>query len=408
MKKKSTRWMKALGFAALASCMVFTTSAGVFAADTATSTSESEDANRVISDGLEMSTSYPGVSAKPGSTVSFDLDFANGGSGELVSLSSSGVPDGATGYFQGGGNTISNVYVKNGQNSALATFSVDLPEDLAEGTYTITLTAQGETSSDTLDLALNVSQEDLGASTLTADYDSQEGTSDGTFTFNTTLQNNSTSDQSYSLSAESPDGWTTTFTPSGESNNVSSVDVKGGSTSSVTVTVTPKKDADAGDYEIPITAKSANETLNLTLKVKITGTYSLSLTTQDQTLSFNAKANKKTAVVIDVVNNSNLPLTNINLTASAPTDWTVEFSESTIDSLEAGKTKEVTAYVTPSQSSISGDYAVTMTASATETSSDQQFRVTVQTQTVWGVVGVVVIIAIAAALVAVFRKFGRH
>ena len=388
MKKKSTRWMKALGFAALASCMVFTTSAGVFAADTASSTSESEDANRVLSDGLEMSTAYPGVSAKPGSTVSFDLDFANGGSGELVSLSSSGVPDGATGYFQGGGNTISNVYVKNGQN--------------------ITLTAQGETSSDTLDLTLNVSQEDLGASTLTADYDSQEGTSDGTFTFNTTLQNNSTSDQSYSLSAESPDGWTTTFTPSGESNNVSSVDVKGGSTSSVTVTVTPKKDADAGDYEIPVTAKSANETLNLKLKVKITGTYSLSLTTQDQTLSFNAKANKKTAVVIDVVNNSNLPLTNINLTASAPTDWTVEFSESTIDSLEAGKTKEVTAYVTPSQSSISGDYAVTMTASAKETSSDQQFRVTVQTQTVWGVVGVVVIIAIAAALVAVFRKFGRH
>ena len=112
--------------------------------------------------------------------------------------------------------------------------------------------------------------------------------------------------------------------------------------------------------------------------------------------------------MIDVVNNSNLPLTNINLTASAPTDWTVEFSESTIDSLEAGKTKEVTAYVTPSQSSISGDYAVTMTASAKETSSDQQFRVTVQTQTVWGVAGVVVIIAIAAALVAVFKKFGRH
>ena len=104
------------------------------------------------------------------------------------------------------------------------------------------------------------------------------------------------------------------------------------------------------------------------LKVTITGKYSVSMTTQNETLSFNAKANKKTAVVLDVTNNGNVALTDINLTASAPTDWTVEFSESSIDSLDAGTTKEVTAYVTPSQSAISGDYVVNMTATAKETS----------------------------------------
>ena len=62
------------------------------------------------------------------------------------------------------------------------------------------------------------------------------------------------------------------------------------------------------------------------LKVTITGKYSVSMTTQNETLSFNAKANKKTAVVLDVTNNGNVALTDINLTASAPTDWTVEFS----------------------------------------------------------------------------------
>ena len=49
-----------------------------------------------------------------------------------------------------------------------------------------------------------------------------------------------------------------------------------------------------------------------------------------------------------------------------------------------------------------------MTASASETSNSSSFRVTVETQTVWGIVGIVIIAAIFACLYEVFRKFGRH
>lgn len=362
----------------------------------------------VISSGLTMSTSYPGISVKAGDSISFTLDFTNSGSGELANLSTSSLPDGFEGYFQGNGHTVSSVYVKNGESDGLLTYTVNVPDTASDGDYKITLYAKGSSRSAALTLNLNVSELDLGASTLTSDYQEQEGASGTTFKFSSTLNNNSTEDQSYALSADAPDGWNVSYTASDGSTSVSAIDVDGASSSAFTITVTPPDNVDAGDYTIPITAASANESLSMDLKVTITGKYSISMTTQNETLSFDAKANKKTAVVLDVTNNGNVALTDINLTASAPTDWTVEFSESSIDSLDAGATKEVTAYVTPAQSSISGDYVVNMTATAKETSNTANFRVTVETQTVWGVVGIVIIVAIFACLYEVFRKFGRH
>lgn len=361
----------------------------------------------VISSGLTMSTSYPGISVKAGDSISFTLDFTNSGSGELADLSTSSLPDGFEGYFQGNGHTVSSVYVKNGESDGLLTYTVNVPDTATDGDYKITLYAKGSRST-SLTLNLNVSELDLGASTLTSDYQEQEGASGTSFKFSSTLNNNSTEDQSYALSADAPDGWNVAYTASDGSTSVSAIDADGASSTAFTITVTPPDNVDAGDYTIPITASSANETLTMDLKVTITGKYSVSMTTQNETLSFDAKANKKTAVVLDVTNNGNVALTDINLTASAPTDWTVEFSESSIASLDAGATKEVTAYVTPSQSAISGDYVVNMTASAKETSNTANFRVTVETQTVWGVVGIVIIVAIFACLYEVFRKFGRH
>lgn len=361
-----------------------------------------------VASGFVMSTDYPGISVKAGNSVSFSIDFSNSGSGELTTLSTSALPEGFEGYFQGSSHTVSEAYVQNGYNEGLLTYVVNIPDDASDGEYKITLYAKGTSKSASLTLTLNVAELNLGASTITTDYEDQEGASGTSFSFSSTLTNNSTEEQSYAMSADAPDGWTVTYTASDGSTSVSAIDVDGASSSDFTIKVTPADNAAAGEYVIPVTASSANETLDMELKVTITGKYSLSLLTQNETLSFNAKANKKTSVVLQIKNDGNVDLSDINLTASTPTDWTVEFSESTIDSLAAGATKEVTAYVTPAQTAISGDYVVSMTASAAETSNTSTFRVTVETQTVWGIVGVVIIVAIFACLYEVFRKFGRH
>ena len=403
--KKVAKPFLTLGLAALLAVTLFT--APVMTAKAASSDSSSET-TVVAGSGLTMSTDYPGVSVQAGNSVSFSLDFANGNSAQMVELSSKSSNDAITGYFQGGSNTVSSVYVKNGMNDGLVTYSVTVPDDTKDGTYTIDLTAKGESNTSTLRLTLNVSEVNLGASTMKSDYEEQEGSSSTSFTFNTTITNNALDTQSYSLSADAPDGWTVTFTPSDGSSAVSSIDIDGTSSKTMTVSVKPAEGVTADTYPITINAKSAKENLSEDLTVTITGDYTMTLATQNQTLSFNAKANKATNVVLELTNTGNVAINNINLTASTPTDWTVEFDQSTIDTLAAGDTKTITATVTPSNSAISGDYEVDITAKGDEDSQTTQFRVTVQTQTSWGIIGIIIIVAIILALVGVFKKFGRH
>ena len=111
---------------------------------------------------------------------------------------------------------------------------------------------------------------------------------------------------------------------------------------------------------------------------------------------------------MNVVNAGNIDLQNVTLTTSAPSGWTVDFSEASIPTLAAGETHQVTMYVTPSKEAMAGDYAMTVSAATDDTSIDQSFRVTVKTSTLWGVVGVCLIVIVVMAISEVFHKYGRH
>ena len=113
-------------------------------------------------------------------------------------------------------------------------------------------------------------------------------------------------------------------------------------------------------------------------------------------------------MTLSITNNSNVAVENVNLTASAPTDWNVSFDTPTIDVIEAGATVEATAHVTPSSQALTGDYVVTMNAGSSETSDSAEFRVTVKTSVLWGVVAVAVIAALLAGIGWVFRRYGRR
>lgn len=360
--------------------------------------------------GLELSTTYPGISVSAGEELTFSLDLSNASaSGCNVAPTATSLPEGWQGYFTGNGGQISHVYAKSGENTAVANFNVTVPSDAQQGTYEITLNASGGGMSSNLVLELSIDENStVGASSLVTEYETQEGTAATSFSFNTTITNNTPNEQSYSLSAQAPSGWAVSFNPSGESTQVAAIDVPAYGSQGLTVAVSPPENVEAGEYEIPISAISASETLSSTLTVVITGTYDITLSTPSGLLSFDATSNKATDVTLTITNNGNVDLQNLNLTSSTPTDWTVTFSESTIDVLEAGSTKEVTATVTPAKDSLSGDYVMTITASGSETSSTAEFHVSVKTETIWGIVGILAIAAAAAALSYVFRKYGRR
>lgn len=359
--------------------------------------------------GLEMSTPYPGLTVKAGESLDFSLDFSNtSGAGASVALSVTQLPEGWTGVFQGDGSQISHVYVKSGDSEGAATFRLTLPDDAAQGTYNVGLQAAGGGLSASLTLTLTVAESEIGGSALSTEYAQQEGASGTSFTFQTTIQNDTAKEQSYSFSSDPPAGWTVTFQPSGESTQVAAITVDARGSQTMDVTVTPPNGVEAGTYTIPISAISASEALSDELTVTIIGTYALDLSTPSGRLSFDANANKQTSLTVSLTNSGNVDLQNINLSSSAPDGWTVEFAESSVDVLEAGATREITVYVTPSDEALSGDYALVLTATGSETSDSAEFRVSVKTETVWGVVGVLLILAAAGGLAWVFRKYGRR
>lgn len=363
--------------------------------------------------GIDMTTDYPGITVKAGESVSFGLDFASlSGDSYDASLSIESIPEGWEGYFKSSSSKISMVHVdaeSEFADSALATFSLTLPDEVEEGTYNVTLKADaGSGTSDTLQLEINVTETENGQSSLTSEYPEQQGASGTSFSFDVTLVNNRGTEQTYSLAAEAESGWQVSFTPSGESTQVASITVEPGSSQGLTVDVTPPETIKEGEYTIPCTAISANETLSAELKVTITGSYEVQLSTPTGNLSLDAYANQEKAVTLSVINNGNVDLSNLNLTSSAPTDWEVRFDESTIELLEAGGTKEVTAYVKPSSDAITGDYVTSITVSNDETTSTAEFRISVKTQTLWGIVAVAIIIALLAGLGFLFKKYGRR
>lgn len=358
---------------------------------------------------LELSTQYPSMTVKAGDDLSFEIAVDNyTGSSQEVALCVAEIPDGWSGSFSADGNWISAAHVRDGEVADGIDFSVEVPLDTAEGAYTIVLSAEGDGFSDTLEIALDVSAEQIGESRFNVEYPSQEGDASTQFTFSTTLVNDTLTTQSYSFSAGAPAGWSVSFTPAGETTKVAALDVEAGVSQGLEINVTPPENVAAGVYEIPCTATSASESLNVELSVTITDSYDLVLSTPSGLLSLDAYANKESAVQITLTNQGNSPLSNVNLTSSAPTGWNVRFATETIELIEAGATVETTVYITPGEDAMSGDYVTIVNAGESNTSESIEFRVTVKTETKWGVVGIGVIVVLAVVIVCVMRKYGRR
>ena len=180
--------------------------------------------------GLELSTSYPGISARAGETLTFSLDLTNSsGSGCTVTLTEASAPEGWEGYISGGGKRITEVHVPTGTDTASAMLQLTIPADTQDGTYQVLLQSKvGGSVTDTLPITLEVNELTVSQGDFSSEYPEQEGASGTTFTYNATLINNSSEAQTYSLSSGAPAGWQVSFKPSGESTQVASIELENG------------------------------------------------------------------------------------------------------------------------------------------------------------------------------------
>jgi uncharacterized membrane protein len=356
--------------------------------------------------GLAVTTQFPAVVAEPGSTTSFKLAFDTASSGR-VSLKAAGAPDGWVTRFRGGGSTIDGAYVTPAAKPDV-TLDVEVPQGTPAGTTTVIVTAIGDWGATaTLPLTIRVADAAAGNVTLTSDFPELKGPSSSTFTFNLTLKNETATDSTFAIDAAGPDGWTVTAKPAGQA-QATSIVVAAGGTGSIAVTALAPSGVAAASYPIKVAVNGSGKVATVNLAVTITGTYQISVSTPNQVLSTTANAGSATPFQILITNGGTAAVTQVTPSAKAPTGWKVAFEPATVASIDAGQSATVTAQITPTADAITGDYNVTMTATAAEATSDAIIRVKVETPAFWWIAGIVLIVAVFAGLYWVFRTYGRR
>lgn len=353
--------------------------------------------------GVELYTPYVKMTVPPGQGIDYTIDIINN-SGEKrnVPLSVSGIPRGWNYELKAGGWSVNEIAVLNGEKKSL-TLRVDVPLKVNRGTYRFRVTAGvlGE-----LPLAVSVSKEGTYQTEFTTSQPNMEGSAASSFTFNTVLNNRTAEQQLYALRADAPRGWTVTFKPNHK--QATSAQLEPNTQQTIVVEIKPAANVEAGSYKIPVTVSSGTTSAALDLEVVVTGSYSLSLTTPTGRLSSDITAGSTRNIELLLRNTGSAEIKDIQLSASKPSDWTVTFGESKVASLKPGASTTVQAAVQASKRALPGDYVVKVESKSPDAAVSADFRITVKTPAIWGWLGVLIIAAVIAGIVLLFRKYGRR
>lgn len=362
--------------------------------------------------GISLTTPYPGVDVEPGQSVTFDLTVHNsGGSGTTVAVAVAAAPEGWSTFLKAGTGTtaVNQVYVPGGSSNDVD-LQVRPATDAKPGTYHVTVVAESPSGSryDSLELTLRIVEGGGTGPALSTQYPSLEGSASSTFSYSIDLENRSLTSQTYHFTAQAPDGWKVTFESGFGGKTISTETVDAGGRDTLTVNADPPSQVKAGTYAIRVIADAGGgQTASVDLSATVTGTTDISVDTTNGRLNADATAGHGSNLVFVVSNDGTADAKDVSLYASAPPNWKVEFSDSSVDVPAGGKT-QVTATITPDAKAIAGDYDVTVTASSSDSSDSQDIRVAVHTSTLWGIVGILVVLAVVAGLLFVFRVYGRR
>jgi uncharacterized membrane protein len=169
------------------------------------------------------------------------------------------------------------------------------------------------------------------------------------------------------------------------------------------------KTPDPGEYMVTFELSSGDIHETVELKAVVTALYQFVFFPATGLLNSEATAGEDNYLSIWVENTGTATLDNIRLSSGAPEGWSITFNPSEVKSLEAGLAQEVSVVIKPPRKTIAGDYAITLNADSEIFSPDPlRMRVTVLTPTIWGWVGILIVLAVIAGLGVIFRRLGRR
>ena len=359
--------------------------------------------------GLFLTTDYPSQTVRAGEVTTIRLKLTNAGlPPEPVALALKDVPAGWKIDILGGGQSVAAAMPGVNQDVSLQ-LRVDVPKDAKPGSNKILISAKGPIAQSVeLPLTLTVGSEMPAKLSIKSRLPSLRGTPRSAFEYTVTIGNDSGKDLTVALSAQGPANFQTTFTEGYGSNEISSIPIEAGQTKDIKVKVTPPRDVKAGDYPVLVRVASEGATAELRVTLQISGQGRLALSTKDGRLSGEAEVGKSSTYTLVLSNDGTAPIEEVEMAGTVPTNWKVEFNPKTIPSLAPNEKKEVQVVVTPAEKAIAGDYVASFRANGRGESASADFRITVTTSTLWGIVGVGIIAVALLVLLGAVARFGRR
>ncbi len=357
---------------------------------------------------LLIMTDYPSQQLSAGDTVTLDLDLASGTEAQIVDLELEGLPEGWEATFRGRNKVVQSAFVEP-EDKTPVDLRIAVPASAEAGTYAFDVVARGEKTMARLPIELTVEEKSPAKLTFDVDLPTLRGKPDRTFRFNTTLKNEGDQDLTVDLVAEVPSGFFAVFKSAGQ--EITSLPLEAGQSERINVEVEPLFGdlTPAGEYPLRVRASGGDLEAEVTLVAEVVGESRLSLTTPDDRLSGDVRAGESNPLTLVLVNNGSAPARKIAMSASQPNGWTVTFDPEEVPEVGPGERIEVTADVKPNERALAGDYMLTFRAKPEDSPSRSiEYRATVRTSTIWGLVGIVLIAVAVGAVGLAVARFGRR
>lgn len=358
--------------------------------------------------GIWISTPFPTFNTSPGETVTLDLTVRNSGlPPQRVALELERVPAGWSAVFLGEGKRVQSVFIAP-DDQATVKLRLEPSGKASDRSLRFDVLALGSESRFRLPIEMKIGESLPPKLALKPELPELRGAPTSDFEFKVAIRNEGGDDAFVRVDTDPPQGFRVKVTEQYGSQELTSLPLKIGEEKTVTLKVTPPFGVKQGKYPVDVRAASGKARAKARLVMEVTGEPQLDLTGTDERLSAFAEAGKETPIELVLVNRGSAPAQAVKLNATSPSGWKVTFNPERIDSLAPEAKQTVRALVVPSTKAIAGDYMVTMRAETERANKSSDFRITVRTSTLWGVVGVLVIAAALVVLVAAMLRYGRR
>jgi len=249
---------------------------------------------------------------------------------------------------------------------------------------------------------------------LLASFPKVEITSGVSVEFSVRLRWLGSEDRAFDLFTTAPKGWTVYCKPSYEETRITAIRLEPGKTEypeTIKLVATPPfyELPEPGEYVITLEASSGDIKDTTELTAIMPAKYDLDLVPSLERYSTSAKAGDDNYFSVEIQNWSTETVDSIAFSSYKPEGWTIDFSPNRVDSLASGDFQTIDVNIKPPPKTISGDYSITLRASGEQVSAENiKIRVTVETPSLWGWIGVIIIVLVIVGLAFVIMRFSRR